>query len=447
MPLPNILVVVVDGLRAAALGAYGNTTFPTPALDDFAATSLILDGCYSPAIELDAIYEAMWHARHPLHRRFQRNDSHAALSLPKLLADRGFETTLITDEPSLVQLEATQAFRECIQLRTDDSTATARATDISSTRLADVFAPLIEIVERTSSKRRRSASEASNWPAQLIWLHAQGMFGPWDAPLSLQESLLDEETFPVESATVPQILLASDNDLDLAFRYSTAYAAQVMVLDQCWQELMSTLEAAGASDSWLVMLLGARGFSLGEHGRIGGLDDRLPVEHLHVPWLIRFPDSRGQLARRPSLVSHVDILPTLAELTKTSQSTVATSAGLSILPLADPADPPCRASLLSTNLSSSNDESISPTYSLRTDAWCLRGALTKGDPTAIDREAVEPALFVRPDDLWEANDVAKLCPDVVDELQRIAQACIDAAISGAPIEPLLAAAAESAPSP
>ena len=39
----NILVIAVDGLRAAALGAYGNTTFPTPALDQFAADSIVFD--------------------------------------------------------------------------------------------------------------------------------------------------------------------------------------------------------------------------------------------------------------------------------------------------------------------------------------------------------------------------------------------------------------------
>ena len=52
MPAPNILVVVVDGLRASAFGAYGNTSFPTPALDQFAADSLLLDWCYAPSAEL-----------------------------------------------------------------------------------------------------------------------------------------------------------------------------------------------------------------------------------------------------------------------------------------------------------------------------------------------------------------------------------------------------------
>jgi hypothetical protein len=40
------------------------------------------------------------------------------------------------------------------------------------------------------------------------------------------------------------------------------------------------------------------------------------------------------------------------------------------------------------------------------------GRLGTANETAAASE-----LYVRPDDRWEANDVAKLCPDVVEELR------------------------------
>src|SRR6187399_1377417 len=64
MPRSNILVVVVDGLRASALGAYGNTSFPTPALDRFAAQSMLFDACFAPTAELNEIYHALWQSQH-----------------------------------------------------------------------------------------------------------------------------------------------------------------------------------------------------------------------------------------------------------------------------------------------------------------------------------------------------------------------------------------------
>ena len=62
----NVLVIVVDGLRASALGAYGNTSYPTPSLDRFAAESLLLDWCFAPSPDLPDIYRALWQPDDPV---------------------------------------------------------------------------------------------------------------------------------------------------------------------------------------------------------------------------------------------------------------------------------------------------------------------------------------------------------------------------------------------
>ena len=97
MPTRHILIVAIDGLRASALGAYGNTTFPTPALDEFAAESFLLDSCYAPSADLGDVYRACWQSVHPA-RPLAAED--AAPSLPRRLASRGYSTTLVTDDAS-----------------------------------------------------------------------------------------------------------------------------------------------------------------------------------------------------------------------------------------------------------------------------------------------------------------------------------------------------------
>src|SRR4051795_10733164 len=92
----NVLVIVVDGLRASALGAYGNTSFGTPALDRLAADSLLLDWCFAPSPELTDVYRALWHSIHPA-----QPDLQSSSSLAQLFADRGYSTTLVTDEAML----------------------------------------------------------------------------------------------------------------------------------------------------------------------------------------------------------------------------------------------------------------------------------------------------------------------------------------------------------
>ncbi|HEX5472805.1 MAG TPA: sulfatase-like hydrolase/transferase, partial [Lacipirellulaceae bacterium] len=246
----------------------------------------------------------------------------------------------------------------------------------------------------------------------LIWFHSRGMYGPWDAPLALQETLLDEgDPPPIGSATPPDLELSSDHDPDVIFRYACAYAAQVMVLDSCCERLQDGLQTA-EDEPWLAMLIGCRGYPLGEHFRIGRVDPRLYAEQLHVPWLIRIPDGLGCLARSQALTSHHDLLPMLIDwIDRDATTDRAAFDGQSILPLATAARTPWREALIST----------SPTArAIRTAEWCLREDLalsSKANRSEEGEKFPQPELYVRPDDRWEANDVAKLCPDVVHELR------------------------------
>src|SRR3954470_14876263 len=222
----NILVVVVDGLRASALGAYGNTTFSTPSLDQFAAESLLFDWCYAGSPELSDIYRALWYS-------VSRADEGArgSQSLPRLFDEHGYATSIFSDVPELKGLAKEVGFgdmRYCAdQLQSQSSNS--KATDISETALAIFFA--------TVADRLREQSAASK--PQLVWLHTRGMYGPWDAPLDLQEALLDEtDPPPIASLTPPDFKTNVGDDPDAVLRYSSAYAAQIMAFDACWEEFI-----------------------------------------------------------------------------------------------------------------------------------------------------------------------------------------------------------------
>lgn len=430
MPRSNILVVVVDGLRASALGAYGNTTYPTPALDQFAADSFLFDWCYSPSADLAGIYRALWQSSHPLRLlegTREKGDHAPRLSLPRFLADRGYQTTLVTDEPQLVSFADVADLHQCVQLATppEISSRSSRAADASQTELVSMFSATGELVAR-----RESAPK-------LVWAHARGMYGLWDAPLALQESLLDEgDPSAVESVVPPDFAISAGDDPEEAFRYSCAYSAQAMVLDECWHSLEEALAAAGGEDRWLVMLIGARGYSLGEHGRVGGVDSRLYTEQLHVPWLIRYPDARGRLSRSGDLVSHLDVAPTLLEwIDDSTKLDDPRFDGLSTLPLATTVASPWRDALLSATTTGN--------FAVRTSAWSLLGdsrdvsATQHADPSPKVSAPLPTELYVRPDDRWEANDIAKLCGEVVDDLQVVAADALGRLTRDEPVPPTL----------
>lgn len=393
MPAPNILVVVVDGLRASALGAYGNASIPTPALDRFAADSLLLDWCLAPSVDLADVYRAFWQSAHPA-----RPLQPTAASLTQLLTTRGYTATLVTDEPQLAKIAAAGDFDQCLQLHDTlpAGTTCERANDVAHTSMARLFGSVCDLIATSST-----ISDSSS--PRFIWAHSRGMYGPWDAPLDVQDTLLDEgDPPPLESAKPPDLLITPTDDPDVAFRLACAYAAQAIVLDECWDGVLQTIEATASLGQWLVMLIGARGYPLGEHNRVGGVDPRLYAEQLHVPWLVRLPEGSGRLARIGQLASHLDLKPTLlAALDRDAADDTAASAiqGANILPLAATSRHRWRDSLVAAGKSGAR--------AIRTTDWSFR----QDSPSSTDGE-----LYVRPDDRWEANDVAKLCPDVVEAL-------------------------------
>jgi arylsulfatase A-like enzyme len=399
MPV-NVLVIVVDGLRASALGAYGNTSYATPALDRFAAESLLLDWCFAPSADLPDIYRAFWHPQ-----RLVQNPS--ASSLPRIFAEAGSATTLVTDDSSVSAYSTAGDFGEIVQIGSSLETVSPSkgADHASETGLSHAFSVATELVGEVRDNKPR-----------LVWLHARGMYGPWDAPLSLQQSLLDEDDpSPIQSIAPPDFQTSSADDPDAAFRYACAYAAQVMVLDECLENLLDAITDT-EQNKWLVALMGARGYPLGEHGRIGGVDRRTHAEQLQVPWLVRFPNKLGRLTRIDALTSHHDLFPTLIEsIGHSSKIDRSAFNGTSILPLASFARTPWRDVTISTSASA---------RSIRTATWCLREdvAFDAGDATSAETASTSE-LYVRPDDRWEANDVAKLCPDVVEELRAKLAAC------------------------
>lgn len=376
MPTPNILLVTIDGLRASALGAYGNTTFPTPALDRFAARSLLLDFCFAPAADRDAILSAMW--------------SDGTASLVATLRAVGYRATVITDDEETSASRIAGEFDDCVRVSAEPLHAHVRkAKDAAQTQLAGLFAAAAESLV---------AAESQAQQPQLVWVHSHGMYGAWDAPLELQYSLLDEEDpEPLVDCTPPNSRLAATDDPDIAFRYACAYNAQVMVLDECWDVLTATLDSNANFNNWLISLLGLRGFPLGEHQQIGGVDDRLYVEQLHVPWLLRFPDRLGQLCRAGQLTTHANLAATLLDRDVAGN----------IRALVTSAHPEWRDSLIAS--------SVSGHRAIRTPDWCLRQDSATG---------TTPELFVRPDDRWEANDVAKLCSDEVESLTQMLDECL-----------------------
>lgn len=386
MTRQHAICLVIDGLRASALGTYGNTTYPTPAFDSLASRSLVAEWMIADSPTLAGFYEAAWSGEHKL-RSLHRDNANQ--SLFDRLQLSGIEADLLSDNPTVVELADKFSLG---QPHTFEQPEANRAREIEGTALGQFFA---EAVEQLHDWHADSAKESS-----LFWIHSSGMSGPWDAPQSLREQLLDDEDPPApEFYAAPRELEASD-DPDELLVYRTAYAAQVMVLDACLGAFLQSVEELYAEGEVLVTIAGSRGFALGEHGRIGCDRPSFFGEQIHLPWLIYPGNNDTPLPRYGGISQPADIASTLLDwfnMTPEEDD----SDGIS--PISEVSGGEGQTRQLAVSAGANDRRAI------RTPAWAMIAHQEADDSNSWE-------LFTKPDDRWESNDVSELCPEIVQEL-------------------------------
>jgi arylsulfatase A-like enzyme len=380
MTTKNILCLSIDGLRASACGAYGAAWCETPALDQLASESVVFDQALVDSSQLQRVYRCWWQGL----SAFEPDDDDAA-TLPAVLGECGFATMLVTDDSTVAQHPLASDFGERVLVDYDEPTVAA--DDVSETVLAQFFVESLRTLDACAAQ-----------PPFFLWLHARGLAGPWDAPLELRNSLVEEDDpSPPSAVETPERMLPADYDPDELLGVVHSYTGQVMALDQCLAAVWEHFEATGRDRDTLLVLTSSGGFPLGEHRRVGFVDGALYSEQVHVPLIVRFPDRWSRLARSAQLIAPADLPATILDWVEFPP--LGKGAAQSLLPALRGEPTTARDHL---GLYSTTGETA-----IRTSAWHLR------QPTDSAAE-----LYVKPDDRWEANEVSSLCPEVAAGLTQ-----------------------------
>ena len=431
----NLVVVVIDRLQAGFLGAYGNTWIHTPNFDRLAAEGFLFDRATIDSPRLDLLYRSYWHGLHalsaPLTQDGKRTaevvEEPATRDLPTLLRSRadavdspepGRALTLVTDEPWLAEHPLAGQFAHCELLLPSSGHRRSEAAEQSD--LARLFAAASEQLGRLSEPF-------------CLWLHVSALGHRWDAPIEFGGQYGDEDDpLPPDSATVPNQQLPEEFDPDELLAYVHAYAGQVTLLDLCLGGLLDALAAHPAASRTLLAVLSARGFPLGEHGRLGPCDEALYSELTQVPWLLRLPDGRGASDRTQALIQPPDLHATLLDWCG--------------LPPADWGPPAARGRSLLSLVDGSTMELRDRACvaggpgeaAIVTPAWQQRmvGVPQVGQVSAAIAPEPSVELFAKPDDRFEVNEVSSRATDVAVELTaafaQFEQACQSPAVAELP---------------
>ena len=361
------IVLTFDQLNTAFLGPYGNTWLSTPGWNELAASSLLMEQCFTPHTALRDAFIHLWsgHGESP--------------TLAAHLDTAHIQTALWSDDPTVRSLADSTGFSSVHSIEAPPCTQAAE--ELEHTVLYQQLSTTLE---------QLSSTDLSG----LNWIHLRAIAGPWDAPPPLRTALFDEEIGePPDWISPPPSTTLDPLDADDLLRWQVSYGAQVQVIDFCIQYTLGWLESLPVHQRPLLIVSSPRGCNVGTHGIC--LDsEALWTDNSQIPLLIH-DGARTRCLRTQGLSSWTEIGPTLLDHFGTEEQAPEDS-------LLRRIEAPGREGRDRYLLSSETESG------LRTESWFLRLP-----PNS------EPQLYIKPDDRNDVNEISQRLGEVTEQLLNV----------------------------
>jgi hypothetical protein len=412
------IVISLDGLATAAVGAYGSSWNETPAIDRMASQGTVFDRAICTHDHTASQLKAIWGERginHDFVSAWKRSGR------VELFVNAGEQATLLS------QLADQLGFDQCTVVETNadsehDASQNSKLPpdDIEDTSLAQLFVPVLDRLNDVDPQ------ESRDW--SLLWIHSDLLTRCWDAPrwlFPIDEEDDDEEPIDqvdwlledfeaasadvihtdapepkppglFESTEVPKLALNPDSHPDLVTSWMQTYGCQVRLLDRLMELLLEAIESFAEPVG--LALVGTSGFSLGQNGWIGHRAGSIRTPQIHVP-IVLF-DGSGPGIRR----SGVQPIETALH---------------AILPIPSQEEP----SLGETKRVAASEWSREDDADLAVTTQTARAKRVITTPQWFfvqeSGDEEEARLYLKPDDRDDMNDVADRCRDVVDTMHLL----------------------------
>jgi arylsulfatase A-like enzyme len=348
MHRPNLILLVLDSVRAANVSCYGYHRPTTPNLDRLAAEASLYEQAISVGCWTLPVHVSMFTGLYPYQHGV--NISAATLSgqrptLAGQLRSLGYQTACFSNNPYISQTTGLIAGFDTVE----DMWQASRPRGIRRTKASQLIKTLQrygritdpavwairslrKLVKRARPKRDDSDSGAAltnsaieDWLAQrqtdrpfFLFANYMECHQPYRAPAPYDRRFMDRRVSERDIhrlttdlfSTMDEGRLDRQSDREIL---RSLYDGALAYLDERVGQLVRALESAGILDDTVLVITSDHGDSLGEHGRFGHRTE-LYEQLVHVPLLIRYPACfRGGDRVRPQ-VQLIDLYPTLLEL-------------------------------------------------------------------------------------------------------------------------------------
>ncbi|WP_435196359.1 sulfatase [Natronomonas sp. EA1] len=309
----NVLIYVLDALRADHLSCYGYDRETTPAIDALATDGVRYDQCFSPATWTKPVGASLLTGAYPpTHGTRTREDLFDAeiTRLPEILSDENFTTVGFSTMGNVsATLGYDRGFSEFADLYKDPDIIAKRRTKSTDT----------EELEQESASEIALPRAEDLTDRILRWLSPdmEPFFAfswsiephiPYDPPEDFRDFLDSEYQGSVDGRRKSLPNVESDADIN---QLIGLYDGEIQYNDHEFGRIISRLKELDLYDDTLVVVLGDHGDAFNEHGQL--THGHLPYDELiHVPLIIKPPAEHDSPSVIDEIVSLVDILPTVA---------------------------------------------------------------------------------------------------------------------------------------
>lgn len=402
---PNIVIVLLDTLRADHLGVYGYARPTSPRIDELAGRGIVFDHAYSTSNwtrpSVASLLTSTMPSRHgaiEVNRRIAATTPLLAEALSVRGYAVGFFTVGVNVEPSDGYARGVDEFFTLHSRSVVDTTLfmrhvilpLARATMGSGGTPGTAHGS--QPVMLTDAATRWAETVPARRPLAL-YVHYHGPHSPYAPPREIALELNGREPDPrfeehPENWAGENALVPEDRD-----RIVAQYDAEVLWHDRSVGALLDRLQALGRLDNAVVIVTADHGEGFGEHGNwahgVGMWN-----ETVRIPMILWASDPALAAGRIATPVSLLDLAPTITDFA--DAPTPASFDGGSLRPLLTSGEEPERFVVIENP---KHDE-----LGLRTAEWAyFEGATPAG----------HMQWLYRADDLRQERDLGAEHPDLL----------------------------------
>ncbi len=291
----NVIVVVIDTLRANHLGFMGYRRLTSPNLDEFSERCIIFDNAYCPRSLTLPSFTSLWTGLHTIHNGIFQNAWPLADDLHLLVED----------------------FRDA-----GFYTIGGPASDILAKRHG--IGRGFEVYDQPENPPRLAGDaidtvvgEMENADGQMfVFFHFWEPHSPYEPESNALAMFADPLYSGPMDGSVEVMNAYNLNEIELGpddIRHAIdRYDAEIFALDRHLGNLFEYFDETGLTENSIIIVTADHGESLGEGHFFQHLRDT-EIE-LHIPLMFHFPGDLDGGIRIDALVEITDILPTIMEI-------------------------------------------------------------------------------------------------------------------------------------